>query len=120
MYGFPQDLDLTPLVGQFTTQLCVGQFDLQFTLGDYRFVVQGGMDLFREGVLVASYRADSWPDPEFYNLMNVDVSAAYFRDSKTLTIVFGSGIEAHVLDTSDRYESCQILVGKNNSTVYIV
>ena len=120
MYGFPTDLDLEPLLGKLTTQLCVGQFDLQFTLGDYRFVVQGGMDLFRDGVLVASYRAVSWPDPEFYNLMNVEVSAASFRDSKTLAIAFGGGIEAHLLDTSNRYESCQILVGKGNPTVYIV
>jgi hypothetical protein len=120
MYRFPLDLDLSPLVGQFTTQLCVGPFDLQFSLGDFRFVIQGGVDLYREGRLVASYRADSWPSAEFYGLLNADVVAAYFRDDRTLVITFGTGIEAHLLDTSDAYESCQILVGKTNPTVYII
>jgi hypothetical protein len=41
MYRIPSDLDLSPVVGEFTTQLRVGQFDLQFTfvkvnLGDDR------------------------------------------------------------------------------------
>lgn len=120
MYRFPLDLDLSPLVGQFTTQLCVGAFDLQFSLGDYSFIVQGGLDLYRDGVVVATYRADSWPSHEFYGLLNAEVSSAFFHDETTLVISFTNGLEARVLDTSDQYESCQILVGKTNPTVYIV
>jgi len=120
MYGFPLDLDLSRLVGQFTTQFCVGAFDLQFSLGDFRFIVQGGLDLYRDGIVVATYRADAWPSHEFYSLLNTEVLSAFFPDDKTLVISFTNGLEARLLETSDQYESCQILVGKNNPTVYIV
>lgn len=33
MYRIPDGLDLSPAVGEFTTQVRVGQFDLQFTFG---------------------------------------------------------------------------------------
>jgi hypothetical protein len=33
MCRVPKDLDLSPVVGEFTTQVRVGQFDLQFTFG---------------------------------------------------------------------------------------
>jgi hypothetical protein len=37
MYRIAKELDLSSIVGQFTTQLRVGQFDLQFTLGRVKF-----------------------------------------------------------------------------------
>ncbi len=50
MYRIPKDLDLSQIVGTFTTQLRVGQFDLQFTLGDphhqVTFAVQSAVNLF--------------------------------------------------------------------------
>ena len=40
MYGIPKELDLSPVLGEFTTQVRVGQFDLQFTFGSVSFAVQ--------------------------------------------------------------------------------
>jgi hypothetical protein len=39
MYRIPLDLDLSSAVGQFTTQIAVGQFDLHFSFGRIRFTV---------------------------------------------------------------------------------
>ena len=49
MYRIPKDLDLSPVVGEFTTQVRVGQFDLQFTFGSVNFAVQSPVNLFRAG-----------------------------------------------------------------------
>ncbi len=55
MYRIPKELDLSPVVGEFTTQVRVGQFDLQFTFGAVNFAVQSPVNLFREGKLVAHW-----------------------------------------------------------------
>jgi hypothetical protein len=49
MYRFSKELDLSSVVGKFTTQLRVGQFDLQFTLGPVSFSVQSPIRLLRDG-----------------------------------------------------------------------
>ena len=53
MYRIPENLDLSPVVGEFTTQVRVGQFDLQFTFGPVHFAVQSRVNLFRDGEIVA-------------------------------------------------------------------
>ncbi len=55
MYRIPDKLDLSPVVGEFTTQLRVGQFDLQFTFGPVSFAVQSPVNLFRDGKLIAHW-----------------------------------------------------------------
>jgi hypothetical protein len=40
MYRIPNDLPLSDMVGEFTTQFRVGQFDIQFTFGKIDFIVQ--------------------------------------------------------------------------------
>ena len=53
MCRIPSDLDLSPAVGEFTTQVRVGQFDLQFTVGSVNIAVQSPVNIFRDGRLVA-------------------------------------------------------------------
>jgi hypothetical protein len=55
MYRIPNELDLSPVVGEFTTQLRVGQLDLQFTFGPVNFAVQSPLTLLRDGSLVARW-----------------------------------------------------------------
>ena len=62
MYRIPKELDLSPVVGQFTTQLRVGQFDLQFTFGKVSFGIWSPVNLFRDGKLVAHWEEGKWPD----------------------------------------------------------
>jgi hypothetical protein len=49
MDRIPKELDLSAAAGEFATQLCVGQFDLQFTFGEISFVIQSHVNLFRDG-----------------------------------------------------------------------
>src|SRR5258705_13982313 len=73
MYRIPKELDLSPVVGEFTTQVRVGQFDLQFTFGSVSFAVQSPINVFRNGKLVAHWEEGKWPDPGFYEIMNSEV-----------------------------------------------
>jgi hypothetical protein len=120
MYGFPADLDLSPIIGEFTTQLCVGQFDLSFSLGQFRFVVYSRIELRRNAESIATWDSVSWPPSEFYNLMNTRVVTAEISGGRALVLAFENGLEAHLTDDSDQYETMQIIVGTDPSTVYII
>ena len=63
MYRIPDKLDLSPVVGEFTTQVRVGQFNLQFTFGPVRFAVQSPVNLFRDGKLIAHWEEGRWSVP---------------------------------------------------------
>ena len=108
MYRIPADLDLTPVVGQFTTQVRVGQFDLQFTLGPVSFAVQSPVNLFRDGKLRAHWEEGRWADPGFYNLMNSEVRRCEVVDDRSILFEFENGITMHLEDSSDQYECLQI------------
>jgi hypothetical protein len=49
------------VVGEFTTQVQVGQFDLQFTFGVVHFAIQSPVNLFRDGKLVAHWEKVGGP-----------------------------------------------------------
>ena len=53
MYRIPKELDLNPVVGEFTTQVRVGQFDLQFTFGTVNFAIQSPTSIFKDHKMVA-------------------------------------------------------------------
>lgn len=108
MYGIPQDLDLSPIVGEFTTQLRVGQFDLQFTLGGVDFAVQSPVTLYREGRQIGGWTEGHWPDPAFYEVLNSEVEQYRIEDARRIVIEFANGVAMHLEDNSDQYESMQI------------
>jgi len=108
MYRIPANLDLSPVVGEFTTQLRVGQFDLQFTLGPVSFAVHSPVHLFREGKEVAHWEEGRWPEPGFYDIMNTEVRRCQVVNDRRIVIEFENGIEMHLEDNSDQYESMQI------------
>jgi len=108
MYRMPADLDLSPVVGQFTTQLRVGQFDLQFTFGPVHFAVQSPVNLFRDGKLLAHWEEGRWPEPGFYDLMNSEVRRCKVVNNRLIVFEFENGITMHLEDSFDQYESMQI------------
>lgn len=108
MYRIPADLDLTSVVGQFTTQLRVGQFDLQFTFGRVNFAIQSPVNLFRDGKLLAHWEEGRWPEPGFYDLMNSEVRRCEVVNDRLILFEFENGITMHLEDSSDQYESMQI------------
>jgi len=108
------------MVGAFTTQICVGQFDVQLTLGDFRFVLQSPIRVLKSGVDIGGWEPSKWPDAAFYDLMNVEVTGSSFKDHETLSIQFEGGLELLLREDPGPHESMQIIVGKNPGTVYIV
>jgi hypothetical protein len=113
MYRIPDDLDLARVVGEFTTQVRVGQFALQFTFGSVDFAVQSPVNLFRDGKLVARWEEGRWPDPGFYEIMNTEVKRCEIVNDALIMLEFDNGIVMHLEDSSDQYESMQITVNGN-------
>jgi hypothetical protein len=110
MYRIPKDLDLSKIVGQFTTQVLVGQFDLQFSFGEVHFAIQSYVDLVRNGKVIGKWQEGEWPPPQFFEIMNVDVVSYEIPNDRTITIHLENGIEIHLTDDSDQFECMQISI----------
>jgi hypothetical protein len=108
MYRIPANLDLSPVVGEFTTQVRVGQFDRQFTFGRVNFAVQSPVTLFRNGKIAAQWEQGRWPDPGFYEIMNTEVRRCEVASDRLIVFEFDNGIAMHLEDSSDQYECMQI------------
>jgi len=108
MYRIPKNLDLSPVVGQFATQVRVGQFDLQFTFGRVNFVVQSPVNLFRAGKQVAHWEEGKRPESGFFDVMNSNVTRYEVVHDRLIVLEFENGIEMHLEDSSDQYECMQI------------
>jgi hypothetical protein len=108
MYRIPRNLDLSPVVGEFTTQIRVGQFDVQFSFGDVHFSITSRINLFRGTELVGYWEEGKWPDAAFYDIMNAEVTRCGAVTDRLIVIAFANGLEMHLLDDSDQYECMQI------------
>src|SRR5687768_13981711 len=110
MYGIPPDLDLSSIVGESATQICVGQFDLQFAFGSVNFAVQSPISLIRGGNVVGSWSEGKWPDAAFFDLMDANVLRYEVPTSKDIIIYLENGLEIHLCDSSEQHESMQISI----------
>ncbi|WP_040307406.1 hypothetical protein [Agarivorans albus] len=108
MYRIPQELDLSKMVGQVTTQIRVGQFDLHFSFGDVNFAIQSPVELVRNGEVVGNWREGEWPSPEFFEVMNVEVTEYKVPNNRTIVISLAGGLEIYLSDNSDQFECMQI------------
>ena len=115
MYRIPKSLDLGAVDGEFTTQVRVGQFDLQFTFGGVNFAVQSPVSLFRDGKLVAHWEEGKWPEPGFFDVMNSEITRYEIVGDRLIVLEFKNGLEMHLEDSSDQYESMQISFAGNPS-----
>jgi len=119
MYRIPKELDLSPVVGTVTTQLRVGQFDLQFTFGDVTFLITSSVNLHRAGKVIAHWEGGKWPDPSFYEIMNTDVIRCEVVNDSLIVIEFENGIVMHLVDEDDGYEAMEIRFKGNPIPVII-
>ncbi|WP_313548974.1 hypothetical protein [Pseudomonas sp.] len=110
MYRIPEDLDLSGMVGEFTTQILVGQFDMQFSFGKYHFAVQSNITLVRNGEVIGVWQEGVWPPSQFFEIMNVSVVRCQIPDDRTIAIYLDNDIEIHLKDNSDEFESMQISI----------
>ena len=115
MYRIPDGLDLSPVIGEFTTQVRVGQFDLQFTFGRVNFAVQSPVNLYRDGKLIAHWEEGQWPESGFFHIMNTAVKRCTVPNDRLIVLEFDNGIAMHLEDSSDQYECMQIFFEGNPS-----
>lgn len=108
MYRIPKELDLTPAIGGSTSQVRVGQFDLQFTFGAVDFAVQSPVRVFRGSEIVARWEEGTWPEPGFYDIMNSNVTRCDIVSDRRIVIEFENGLSMHLEDNTDQYESMEI------------
>lgn len=108
MYRVPLDLDLSKIVGEFTTQVRVGQFDLQFTFGPVSFAIQSQVTLSKNGEVVGSWKEGRWPDVASYDVMNSSVIRWEVPDDRRIVIHLENGVAIHLGDDSDQYECMRI------------
>ncbi|MEZ5980569.1 MAG: hypothetical protein R3F34_20490 [Planctomycetota bacterium] len=119
MYRIPLDLDLSSVVGEFTTQVRVGQFDIQFAFGKVNFAVQSALSLWRDGVRVGGWEEGRWPDIAFYDVMNTVVTRCEVANDRLLVIEFENGLSMHLVDDSDATESMQITLGDGRPMIVV-
>jgi hypothetical protein len=119
MYRIPKELDLSPVAGQFTTQIGVGQFDIQFEFGDVHFSITSEVKLFRSAALIGRWTEGQWPDASFYDIMNTNVIRCEIRTDRLIVLSFENGIEMHLADDSDQYE-CMLIKFKGSHDPWIV
>lgn len=110
MYRISKEMDLSRIVGQSTTQIRVGQFDIQFSFGDVDFAVQSAIELARNGEVIAIWREGEWPPSQFYEVMNVEVRSYEVPNDRSIVIFLENGLEIFLRDDSDHYECMQISV----------
>ena len=119
MYRIPEDLDLSSIVGQFTTQLRVGQFDLQFTFGPVSFGISSPVDIYRDGKLIAHWDEGGWPEPGFFDIMNVEVLRYEVPSDRLIVIEFNNGLAMHLVDDSDEYE-CMTITWQDSGRIFVI
>ena len=115
MYRIPKNLDLSPVVGEFTTQVRVGQFELQFTFSTVNFTVLSPVCLYRGGKQVAYWQEGCWPEPGFYDIMNTKVTRCEIVGDRRIVLEFENGLEMYLEDSSDQYECMKISFAGNPS-----
>jgi hypothetical protein len=120
MYRIPNDLPLSNVIGEFTTQIRVGQFDLQFTFGKVNFAISSQIDLIRNGDVIGIWDEGKWPDPQFYEIMNVNIVKCEIPHDRLIVLYFENDIEMHLKDDSDQYECMQISIEGDPTQWWII
>ena len=110
MYRIPENIDLSKAIGEFTTQIHVGMFDIQFRFGDVSFSVQSPIILLEGGKVIAKWEENTWPEKGFLRIFNVPIEKIEVPDDRTIILVFEGGVEMHLVDNSDQHESIQISI----------
>ncbi|BAN02825.1 hypothetical protein YM304_25110 [Ilumatobacter coccineus YM16-304] len=110
MYGVPQDLDLSAVAGEFTTQVRVGQYDLQFTFGSVNFAVQSQVSVLDGERVVARWSEGVWPEAGFFDVMNAAV-VGWTIGPDRIDLDLENGLSLRFVDDSEQYETMQIRIG---------
>lgn len=109
MYQIPQKLDLSEAIGQCTTQLRIGPFDIQFSFGKVNFNIQSQVILKSHGEIIAQWEEGTWPDATFYEVFNVAMIDWQLQEN-SIILRLENGMEMQLMADSDEYECMQISI----------
>ncbi len=111
MYHIPDNLPLSDAIGEFTTQICVGLADFQFTFGKINFIAMGQVDLLRNGELIGRWQEGNGLDSTFIDIINAALTRYEIPNDKEIVLYLEQGLEMHIMDDSDyHYEWLQITI----------
>lgn len=119
MYRIPEEIDLSKAIGEFTTQIHVGKYDIQFGFGDIHFAILSPIRFHKNGKLITVWEEGNWPDSIFIEIFNVPITSVDIPDDKTIIIRFENNLEMHLSDSSDEFESMHIYI-KGESEPWII
>ena len=114
MYGVPSDLNLTPFHGQTLTQICLGEFQLQFNFADEAHLsVEGALQLLTDdGTLMdAGLRGRQPTEYRLHCLLGRTVLRSDVHAPEWIDLHFSGGVTLGVIDDSAEYESFSIQPG---------
>ena len=110
MKKIPKELDLSALVGEVTTQIRVGQYDIQFSIGKVNFSIWSPIKIIRDGKEIGNWEENKWPDSAFLEVLNIKVSKYEIRDFKFIALYFENGIEMNFGINDEQFESMSIYI----------
>ena len=122
MYGVPADLDLSLLQGAQLTQVCLGQFDVQFHFQPVGAItVTGAWELFDEaGVsLDHSGASGSRPQSQFPRLLGQEIVGITVVAPHHLELKFARGDSLRLIDDSKEFESFTIGLSSNAKLIVV-
>ena len=73
------------------------------------------MNLFRDSKLIAHWEEGRWPEPGFFDVMNVKITRCEVPNDRLIVLEFENGIAMHLEDSSDQYECMQIYLEVQSS-----
>ncbi|WP_068826926.1 hypothetical protein [Pseudomonas sp. BMS12] len=109
MYQIPPKLDLSEAIGQCTTQLRIGPFDIQFSFGKVNFTIQSQVILKSHGKTIAQWEEGTWPDATFYEVFNVAMVDWQLQEN-SIILRLENGMEMQLMADNGGYECMQISI----------
>lgn len=110
MYGVPENLDLSHLVGDRLDSVTIQehQIIIDFDSG-VSFVIEGRMDVTENGSPVAQWeQKNGWSSVDFQKVVGSTVEAFAIPSRDQLNIHFGGNRVLRIYDNSPQYESFHI------------
>jgi len=104
-------MNLQTIIGTQTTQVNVGQFDIQFTFGEVAFQVESRILLVKNGSEYGTWEPGKWPDKGFYEIMNTSVTSVKLSERNMIQLDFENGIRMELYNDSEEFETLQIRDG---------
>jgi hypothetical protein len=64
----------------------------------------------RDGKVIGRWVEGKWSEPQFYEIMNVNIIKYDIPNDRLIVLYFQNGIEMQLKDDSDQYECMQISI----------